>query len=97
MRSKKTVSLQVQFDQRIQLARPSNMMILETIETEIQNLSTKDLSEFRRWFLAFDANTWDAQIEKDAAAGKLDALAEEALYEYRSGKVTESSNWSSGS
>ncbi|WP_089727992.1 hypothetical protein [Candidatus Thiosymbion oneisti] len=65
------------------------MMTLETIETEIQNLSTEDLSEFRRWFLAFDASAWDAQIEKDAAEGKLDALAEEALYEYRSGKATE--------
>jgi len=30
----------------------------------------------------FDSDIWDAQIESDAAAGKLDALAEEALAEY---------------
>ena len=29
------------------------------------------------------------EIEADAAAGKLDALAEEALAEYRAGKATE--------
>ena len=32
---------------------------------------------------------WDAQIEADASAGKLDGLAAEALAEYRSGKVRE--------
>ena len=32
-----------------------------------------------------DAAAWDAQIEADAAAGKLDALAAEALAEYNAG------------
>ena len=36
----------------------------------------------------FDADAWDAQIEFDAA-GKLDALAEEALAEYKAGKAKE--------
>jgi hypothetical protein len=32
---------------------------------------------------------WDKQIENDANAGKLDALAAEALAEYHSGLATE--------
>lgn len=65
------------------------MTALETIEREIMQLSKKELSEFRRWFAEFDADAWDAQIESDAAAGKLDNLAEEALNEHYSGKKSE--------
>jgi hypothetical protein len=62
---------------------------VETIECAIEQLPPGELAKFRRWFLEFDAGTWDAQIEADAAAGKFDALAEEALAEYRSGKARE--------
>ncbi|MCI0465456.1 MAG: hypothetical protein L0Y57_00360 [Beijerinckiaceae bacterium] len=44
-----------------------------------------DDAQLRGWFLEFEAAIWDAHIEADAAAGKFDALAEEALAEYRSG------------
>jgi len=65
------------------------MTTVETIERAIKELSLEELAKFRRWFLEFDAAAWDAQIEADAAAGKFDALAEEALAEYRSGKARE--------
>lgn len=39
--------------------------------------------------MEFDAAIWDAKIVADAAAGKLDALDEEALDEYRGGKARE--------
>jgi hypothetical protein len=55
----------------------------------VAQLSERQLAEFRRWFAEFDADAWDRQIESDAAAGKLDALAEEALADYRSGRVRE--------
>ena len=42
-----------------------------------------ELDEFRRWFDEFDASAWDRQIEQDAAAGKLDQLAADALADYR--------------
>ncbi len=42
---------------------------------------------FREWFAAFDAKAWDRQIEADAEAGKLGAVAEGALNEYRAGKT----------
>ena len=65
------------------------MATVETIERAIEQLPPEELAKFRRWFLEFDAAAWDAQIEADAAAGKFDALAEEALAEYRSGEARE--------
>lgn len=60
---------------------------IQTIEQAIQQLPPQDLAEFRRWFAQFDDAVWDAQIEADAGAGKLDALAAEALAEYHTGKA----------
>lgn len=65
------------------------MTTVERIENGVEKLSLKELSEFRLWFAKYDANAWDAQIEADAVAGKLDALAQEALAEYESGKARE--------
>jgi len=65
------------------------MVTAESIEQAVEQLSPEELVKFRRWFAQFDAEAWDAQIEADAAAGKLDALAEEALSEYRSGRARE--------
>lgn len=58
---------------------------LEALEHEIRLLSPEDLARFRAWFAAFDAAAWDAQIERDAASGRLDALAQAALAEHRGG------------
>jgi hypothetical protein len=66
-----------------------NAMTRIEIERAVEQLSPEELAKFRRWFLEFDAAAWDAQIEADAAAGKFDALAEEALAEYRAGKARE--------
>lgn len=65
------------------------MSAVEALEMAVQRLPPADLAEFRRWFAEFDAAAWDAQIDSDAAAGKLDALAEEALADYRNGKFRE--------
>ncbi|PTL36315.1 hypothetical protein CLG94_04560 [Candidatus Methylomirabilis limnetica] len=65
------------------------MTTVETIERAIEQLPSEELAKLRRWFLEFDAAAWDAQIEADAAAGKFDALAEEALAEYRTGRARE--------
>ena len=58
------------------------MTTLASLEQEVAKLPPADLAEFLRWFAEFDAAAWDAQIEADAAAGKLDAFAAEALAEY---------------
>lgn len=65
------------------------MTTIETIERAIEQLPPDELAKLRRWFLEFDAAAWDAQIETDAAAGKFDAISEEALAEYRNGKTRE--------
>ncbi|MGH8225268.1 MAG: hypothetical protein ACRER1_03820 [Gammaproteobacteria bacterium] len=65
------------------------MSEVQKIEKAVEDLSEPQLAEFRRWFIEFDGDTWDKQIETDIAAGKLNVLAEEALSEYRSGKSRE--------
>jgi hypothetical protein len=65
------------------------MTTVEAIETQVKHLSLPQLKQFRNWFADWDANAWDEQIEADAQAGKLDAIAEEALSEYNAGKAKE--------
>lgn len=59
---------------------------VENIEHEIKGLSASDLAAFRKWFIEYDAKAWERQIEEDARAGKLDALAEAALKDHKAGK-----------
>ncbi len=65
------------------------MSELEKLEEHIQSLSPEELKKFRAWFAEFDARAWDAQIETDSRAGKLDSLVSEALAEYKAGKTRE--------
>lgn len=65
------------------------MTTVDAIEQAVQKLPRAELAEFRRWFSQFDEAAWDTQIERDAVAGKLDALATEAMADYRNGKATE--------
>ena len=63
------------------------MSKLEKIEREIEALAPDELARFRRWFAEYDAANWDAQIEADARAGRLDAMAEKALADHRAGRT----------
>ena len=58
---------------------------IKSIEKAVEALPPEELAEFRQWFAEFDARAWDQQLERDAAAGKLDALAAEALSDHRVG------------
>ncbi len=62
------------------------MTKLERIEKEIAELSARELADFRVWFEAFDAARWDEKIERDAASGALDTLADRALADHRAGR-----------
>ena len=62
---------------------------VKTIEKAVESLPPSELAEFRRWFAEFDASVWDKQIEQDAASGKLDGLAAEALADYRAASPRE--------
>jgi hypothetical protein len=65
------------------------MSTVHEIESAVQNLSRSDLSSFRNWFLEFDAEAWEKQFEEDVGAGKLDALADEAIKDLREGRCTD--------
>lgn len=62
---------------------------VHSIEKAVEALPPSELVEFRRWFAEFDSAAWDRQIEQDAASGKLDQLAAEALADYRHGSARE--------
>jgi predicted transcriptional regulator len=65
------------------------MVGVNEIEEAVQRLSPAELEVFRAWFAEFDAIAWDRQMEDDVAAGRLDALAEEALDDLRAGRCTD--------
>jgi hypothetical protein len=65
------------------------MSTLEEIEEAVRRLSPKELAAFQSWFAQLDAAAWDRQIEEDVVAGRLDALADEALNDLREGRCTD--------
>jgi hypothetical protein len=65
------------------------MTTAEDIEKAIERLDPRELARFRAWFETFDAQQFDAAIERDAHACKLDAHADEALAAHRAGRSRE--------
>lgn len=55
-------------------------MSVQEIEKAIERLSDEEVAELRAWL-------FDRQIARDAAAGRLDSLADEALKEAHSGRT----------
>jgi hypothetical protein len=64
-------------------------MTVEDIEKAIAKLAPAELAKLRAWFEAFEAERFDRKIERDAKAGRLDRLADEALAEFRAGQTRE--------
>lgn len=65
------------------------MSKLDKLEEEVRGLDRKELAVFRSWFQDFDAEEWDRQIEMDVASSRLEALAQKALKEHKTGKTQE--------
>ena len=65
------------------------MKKIENIENEVRSLTDAELATFRKWFIEFDADAWDRQLERDSASGKLAELAKKSLSDHKSGKSTE--------
>ena len=65
------------------------MNSVEDIEKAISKLKPDELAKFRAWFEAFEAARFDQKIERDAKAGKLDHLADQALADFRKGRARE--------
>jgi hypothetical protein len=63
-----------------------DMTTAEDIEKAVEQLTPGELARFRAWFEAFDAEQFDAAIERDISTGRLDAHAEEALAAHGAGR-----------
>jgi hypothetical protein len=72
-----------------QFGRLMTMRTLDDIEKALTELPADKLDEFRAWFEAFEAARFDKRIERDAKAGRLDRLAEQALADFRVGRARE--------
>src|SRR5262249_10909098 len=66
---------------------PTSIMLpmidrVKTLEHEVSNLSERELKRFAKWFADYQDRLWVKQMERDAKAGKLDFLIEEAKAEH---------------
>jgi hypothetical protein len=61
------------------------MTKFEQIQSSIEKLSPEEIAELREWLDELDARLFDEKIERDAKAGKLDKLADQALAEHARG------------
>lgn len=61
-------------------------MDVEEIESAIKRLPPSEVARLAEWFEEYHARLWDERIERDAAAGRLDALIEEAEEEFARGR-----------
>jgi hypothetical protein len=65
------------------------MSKIEKIENEIRGLTDVELAALRKWFIEFDADAWDRQIERDSASGRLAQLAKKSISDHDTGSSTE--------
>ena len=61
------------------------MSTIEKIEAAILELSSEEFEQLRQWFFNLDYQHWDKKLEQDVEDGKLEALAEEAIAEFKAG------------
>ena len=62
-------------------------MSIEDIEKTVAGLLPDQYARFRAWFEAFEADRFDHKIERDAQAGELDRLADQAIDDLRKGRA----------
>jgi hypothetical protein len=63
------------------------MTTVQEIEHAIERLPGDQFSAIHDWIVEKDWEKWDAQVERDSAAGKLDFLIDEALRDTESGNT----------
>ena len=62
---------------------------LNELKEAVLQFSPSDLASFRAWFNELDADIWDKQFEADVTAGRVDALANEALQDLHQERCTD--------
>ena len=65
------------------------MSTIGQIKSAILTLAPDEFQRLRQWFADVDYQRWDRQLEQDIADGKLEALAEEAISEFKAGHCRE--------
>lgn len=65
------------------------MGTVEEIVKAVEQLSPEEQARFRAWYEEFDAAVFDAKLERDSLAGKFDAMAEQAIVDFRAGRSRE--------
>ncbi len=65
------------------------MSTVEEIESAVSQLAPPDYAKFRQWLSDYHNRMWDKEMDQDAQAGRLDALAKEALDDLKSGRCTD--------
>jgi hypothetical protein len=63
------------------------MTTVKEITAAIAELPPEQVEQIRVWLQERAEAEWDAQIEQDERAGRLDALADRALAEHRAGRT----------
>ncbi len=63
-------------------------MSLQEIEIAITRLPADEVKTLADWFTEYQEELWDKQIEKDAKAGRLDALINQAKEHIRQGTTS---------
>lgn len=58
---------------------------VKALEENVVKLDEAELKAFATWFATFQDRLWEKQIGRDAKAGKLDFLLEEARIETQEG------------
>ena len=61
-------------------------MDVKEIEIAITELPASEVAELAAWFEKFHSELWDAQIERDLNAGRLDGLLKEAEQDLEAGR-----------
>jgi predicted acyl esterase len=65
------------------------MTTIQEIKSAISSLSHQEYMQLLGWIHDKDWSEWDKQLEADAASGKLDFLAKEALEAKKKNKLRE--------
>jgi hypothetical protein len=62
------------------------MASVDQIESDILNLSPEEFRRLTDWLARLDQDQWDAELARDVSDGKLEALADEAVADFKAGR-----------
>ena len=65
------------------------MSRVEALESEIKTLSPGEFWELRARLAEHNADVWDQRLQADALAGRLDAIAGQALKDFAEDRSTD--------